>query len=79
MEGFKEIVQQAWNKPVRSLQPLKCLHIKMARTAKAIKRWKKTKIGDTKLQLAIVKEIILGLETAQEDRSLSQEELELLR
>ena len=51
----------------------------MARTAKAIKRWKKTKIGDTKLQLAIVKEIILGLETAQEDRSLSQEELELLR
>ena len=79
MEGFKEIVQQAWNKPVRSLQPLKCLHIKMARTAKAIKRWKKTKIGDTKLQLAIDKEIILGLETAQEDRSLSQEELELLR
>jgi len=40
---------------------------------------RKTKIGDTKLQLAIVKEIILRLETAQEDRSLSQEELELLR
>ena len=43
MEGFKEVVQEAWNKPMQSQQPLKRLHIKMARTAKAIKRWKKNK------------------------------------
>jgi len=49
----------AWNKPVNSLQPIKRLHIKLARTIKGIKHWKKTKICDTRLQLAIVKEIIL--------------------
>ena len=73
MEGFKETVQKAWNKPVSSLQPLRCLHIRMTRTAKAIKKWRRTK-----LQLAIVKEIILCLETTQEDRLLSEEEHELL-
>jgi hypothetical protein len=45
-EGFKEEVQVAWNKPVRSLQPLKQLNINLTRTAKAIKKWSKTKIGE---------------------------------
>jgi endonuclease/exonuclease/phosphatase family metal-dependent hydrolase len=79
MEGFNQMVQTAWNRPVSASQPLKRLHIKMARTAKAIKQWKKTKIGDTALQLAIVNELILQLETAQEDRPLSLAELDLLR
>ena len=51
----------------------------MARTAKSLKKWKKSKIGDTKLQLAMVKEIILCLETTQEVRALTLEELDLLR
>jgi hypothetical protein len=42
MEGFNQMVQTAWNRPVSASQPLKRLHIKMARTAKAIKPWKKT-------------------------------------
>ena len=61
------------------MQPLKHLHIKLARTIKGIKNWKKSKIGDTRLQLAIVKEIILRLETAQEERTLTQDELDLLK
>jgi len=61
------------------VQPLKRLHIKLARTIKGIKNWKKSKIGDTRLQLAIVKEIILRLETAQEERTLTQDELDLLK
>jgi hypothetical protein len=72
MEGFKEVVQDAWSKPVcSSCAPLKRLHIKLACTAKGIKAWRKTKVGDTKLQLAITKELILRLETAQEDRLLT--------
>ena len=51
-------------------QPLKRLHIKLSRVAKGIKRWRKEKIGDTRLQLAIVKEILLQLEAAQEFRTL---------
>jgi hypothetical protein len=54
------------------------LHIKLARTAKAIKAWRRVKVGDMKLQLAIVKEVILRLETAQEVRTLSLVELNLL-
>ena len=79
MEGFFEAVQTAWNKPVNSVQPLKHLHIKLARTIKGIKNWKKSKIGDTRLQLAIVKEIILRLETTQKERTLTQDELDLLK
>ncbi|CAD6258634.1 unnamed protein product [Miscanthus lutarioriparius] len=46
----------------------------MARVANGIKRWKKDKIGDTKLQLAIVKEVLLQLEAAQEHRLLTEKE-----
>ena len=62
-----------------STQPLKRLHIKLSRVANGIKQWRKEKIGDTRLQLALVKEILLQFEAAQEYRSLSQEELQLRR
>jgi len=39
VDGFHELVNEVWNRQVHSTLPLKCLHIKMARTAKAIKRW----------------------------------------
>jgi hypothetical protein len=57
---------------------LKRLHIKLARTAKDIKAWRRTKVGDTELQLAITKELILWLETT-EDRLLMLKELEFLK
>jgi hypothetical protein len=41
--------------------------------------WRRTKVGDTKLQLAITKELILRLETVQEDRLLTSEELDFLK
>jgi hypothetical protein len=47
--------------------------------AKGLKRWRREKIGDTRLQLAIVKEVLLQLEAAQEFRTLTQQELDLCR
>lgn len=79
MDGFKELVEQVWNKPVHSVLPIKRLHIKLARVAKCIKRWHKEKIGDTRLQLAIVKEVLLQLKAAQEVRTLTQQDLNLRR
>ena len=79
MEGFQDLVQNTWNRPVASALPMKRLHIKMARVAKGIKRWKKDKIGDTRMQLAIVKEVLLQLEAAQEHRLLTGMELHLCR
>jgi hypothetical protein len=65
IDGFKEGVHLSWNKPLPSVQqPLLRLHIKLAWTAKAIKALRRVKVGDTKLQLAIVKGVILHLETA---------------
>jgi hypothetical protein len=37
------------------------------------------KIGDTRLQLAIVKEVLLQLEAAQETRTLTAQEFDLRR
>jgi hypothetical protein len=59
MDGFKQLVEQIWNRPVHSALPIKWLHIKLARVAKGIKKWRKEKIGDTWLQLAIIKEVLL--------------------
>jgi hypothetical protein len=77
IDGFKEVVQQIWNKPVHSTMPLKRLNTKLARVAKGIRRWRKEKVGDTRLQLAIVKEVLLQLEAAQETRLLTSQETEL--
>jgi len=79
MEGFSELVEQIWKRPVQSVLPLKRLNPKLARVAKGIKRWRKEKIGDTRLQLAIVKEVLLQLEAAQESRVLTPQELHLRR
>ena len=71
MDSFKKLVEQVWNRAVHSALPIKRLHIKLARVAKGIKRWRKEKIGDTRLQLAIVKEVLLQLEAAQETMTLT--------
>ena len=77
MEGFHEVVQTEWGKPLNTMLPIKRLHIKMARLAKGLKKWRKEKIGNTRLQLAITKEVLLQLEMAQELRPLSDQENEL--
>lgn len=68
-----------WDRLVHSALPLKWLHIKTTHVAKGIKQKKEKKIGDTKLQLAIVKEVLLQLEATQEHRSLTVLELDLCR
>jgi hypothetical protein len=79
MDGFKEMVQQVWSKPVHSTLPIKRLNTKLARLANGIRRWHREKVGDTRLQLAIVKEVLLQLEAAQENRLLTNQENELRR
>jgi hypothetical protein len=74
MEGFHEVVQEAWDMAVRSTDPLRRLHVKLERTAKALKRWHRAKFGDLKLQLAIAREVIGRLDVAQEARQLSMAE-----
>lgn len=76
MPGFKEEVAAAWNKPLHETDAMRKIHIKLARTAKALKKWQKTKIGNIKLQVAVAKEIIWRMDVAEEERQLTHEELE---
>jgi hypothetical protein len=75
MQGFKETVSEAWNKNILAHDPIRRVHIKLARTAKALKRWQRQSIGDLRIQLATAKR----MDQAEEARPLSDDERELWR
>jgi exonuclease III len=77
--GFKETVASAWNKHVRTSDPVRRIHIKLSRTAKALKKWQRQNVGILKSQIALAKEIIWRLDLAEEERPLSNEERILRR
>ena len=77
VQGFSQVVQQAWEKEQRG-NALSVLQQKLFLTAKALRAWSKPLFSNIRLQLHIAKEVILRLDTAQENRQLSYNEL-LLR
>lgn len=79
LPGFLEIVQDAWSKPTGSNDHIRTLHIKLPRTAKALKRWGKQRTGALKQQADIANEVILRLDQAQESQQLTAEEISLRR
>lgn len=76
MPGFQEVLQTVWNKSVHATDPFRKLHIKLCRTGKALKNRQKTMIGNIKLQLQVAKEILWHLDLAEENRGLSETEIE---
>ena len=58
---------------------MRCIDIKLRRTAQALKSWSAKHIGSVRLQLAIAKEIVYRFDLAQEHRLLSAAERELRR
>jgi hypothetical protein len=51
----------------------------MLRTAKALSAWRRKTVGSVKVLLAIIQIILTHLEKAQENRQLSNDELEFRR
>jgi hypothetical protein len=51
IDGFNEVVQQAWTSSVSSSYAILRLHVKMSRTAKALKIWRRKNVGNFKVQL----------------------------
>jgi hypothetical protein len=76
--GFMETaVQAAWDQPVNTQEDaILGMHVKLLRTAKALKLWKRQNHGNLDLRLAIANEVLLLLDTAQEQVSLTAEELQ---
>jgi hypothetical protein len=59
--------------------PLTKLHIKLSRTAKALKVWARTLIPQGRIIMYVYREVIDQLERAQEARLLSEGERNLLK
>jgi hypothetical protein len=72
--GFQDVVKQDWSKPLQAIDAIRGLHIKLCHTAKALKNWEKSNIGNIKMQLAGAKEVMWQLDQAHERRNLSQSE-----
>lgn len=76
MPGFEQVVTEAWNRPILETNAMRKIHIKLSRSAKALKMWQKTDIGNIQQQIAVAKEIIWRLDVAEDSRQLSMEEIE---
>ena len=77
LPGFIETVQEAWQEEVLSRDAMVVLSVKMQRTAKALRSWGQRKQSSMCIQFQIANEVILRLDSAQEARSLSDDERRL--
>lgn len=76
-DEFLPMVTKAWEKHVRSADPIRVLHTKLCMTAKALKKWNKGLIRWAKFVSDVADEVIFNLDVAQEDRVLTAEERQL--
>ena len=76
MPGFLYTVQETWYKTVNTQDVILRLHVKLLRTAKSLRNWRRKSLSRWKLSWAILNLTLANLEKAQEERSLTQEELE---
>ncbi|XP_073357715.1 uncharacterized protein [Aegilops tauschii subsp. strangulata] len=72
-----EVVQKAWDERVSHTEPFLILHNKLKTTALRLSEWSKKLFSSAKVQLHAALLIILRLDIAQEERSLSPEERNL--
>jgi len=76
MPGFIETVQEAWNRTVNTQDAILRIHVKLIRTSKALKIWRRKFLSGYKITWAILNITLANLERAQESRTLTPEELE---
>lgn len=77
LPGFMDVVQKAWDERVSHTGPFLILHNKLKTTALRLSEWSKKLLSSAKLQLHAALFVILRLDIAQEERSLSPEERDL--
>jgi len=76
MPSFADTVQKAWSTPMDTQDAILRLHVKLLRTGKALRNWRRLSLGRWKLSWAILNIVLANLEKAQEARTLTPEELE---
>uniref|UniRef100_A0ACD5YE76 Uncharacterized protein n=1 Tax=Avena sativa TaxID=4498 RepID=A0ACD5YE76_AVESA len=74
VEGFLEVVQEAWDSQQWEPNPFKRLDAKLRAVAKRLSCWSSKFIGNVKLQILLASELILRFDVAMESRQLSPQE-----
>ena len=77
MDGFNDVVRQAWDCNLSNIDACRVLDFKLRRTAKALKSWSMRNVGSVRLHLFMAREIIAQLDVAQESRDLTDDDLSL--
>jgi hypothetical protein len=76
VSGFKELVQHTCNQEVKSTNKAGAFHIKVARRAKALKKWNKERIQLLRRESKEAQELILKLDQEQDIRPLTTAEIQ---
>jgi hypothetical protein len=71
------VVQNAWDVVEGDPDPFRRLTAKLKRTVRSLLSWSDKKVGCVKLQLMILREVVLRLDIAMESRQLSPDECRL--
>lgn len=79
MPSFREVVQVTWMSHVTGSDPSKVLDQKLRAVSRALTSWRATRVGSIRLRLAAVRAAIYELDTAEEVRPLSTNEMQLWR
>jgi hypothetical protein len=77
LPDFEAVVEAGWSAALYHVDPFHALDIKLRSVAKTLKSWSAKRIGSIRLRLAIAREVILGLDVAEESRLLSDHEKRL--
>jgi hypothetical protein len=62
--GFLETVKEVWDKPVNTQDAILRVHVKLMRSAKALKMWRRKNFCDWKIRWAILNITLSNLEKA---------------
>jgi hypothetical protein len=79
MDGFLDVVREAWTAKSLDPNPFKSLDNKLRATAKRLSSWSTRSIGSVKAQIMLASELILRFDTAMDSRQLSCDERALRR
>jgi hypothetical protein len=79
LSGYHDVVLAAWNKNLTVTNPFLRFHITLKRVSAALRRWAKSLLGNFKVLLKAVSQLIGILDVVQDHRQLSDSEVLLKR
>ena len=67
-DDYEDTVMQAWRRPGNQMDPLLRLDDMLRGMVRELQQWSSTRIGEIRAQLLMDRELVLRLDTAQEQQ-----------